>query len=130
MEAQWTRESGRETEVELCKHSGCPKRGPSLTFLKKKDPASLRFTSALNQTPGEVMFARLMSLDSCLYLKEEKKDRKRETVSDRMSSRKLPFSDPISLSMFSILEEESHLKTPFVRFYDKSILWVQCAVKI
>lgn len=45
------RERGRETEVKLCKHSGCPKRGPSLTFLKN-DPASLRFTSALNQTLG------------------------------------------------------------------------------
>lgn len=39
----------RETEVKLCKHSGCPKHGPSLTFLKN-DPSSLCFTSALNQT--------------------------------------------------------------------------------
>lgn len=45
------RKRERETEVKLCKHSGCPKRGPSLTFLKN-DPASLRFTSALNQTRG------------------------------------------------------------------------------
>lgn len=36
--ARWMRE--RETEVELCKHSGCPKHGPSPTFLKN-DPASL-----------------------------------------------------------------------------------------
>lgn len=36
--ASWMRE--RETEVELCKHSGCPKHGPSPTFLKN-DPASL-----------------------------------------------------------------------------------------
>lgn len=49
MEALWMKE--RETEVKLCKHSGCPKRGPSLTFLKN-DPASLRFTSAVNQTRG------------------------------------------------------------------------------
>lgn len=44
------RESGRQ-RYKLCKHSGCPKRGPSPTFLKN-DPASLRFTSALNQTLG------------------------------------------------------------------------------
>lgn len=49
MKARWMRE--RETEVELCKHSGCPKRGPSLTFLKN-DRASLGFTSAVNQTRG------------------------------------------------------------------------------
>ena len=36
--AHWMRE--RETEVELCKHSGCPKHVPSPTFLKN-DPASL-----------------------------------------------------------------------------------------
>lgn len=45
-QALWTK---RETEVKLCKHSGCPKHGPSLTFLKN-DPSSLGFTSALNQT--------------------------------------------------------------------------------
>lgn len=84
MEAQWMREGEkereRETEVKPCKHSGCPKRGPSLTFLKN-DPASLRFTSALNQTRGEVMFAQLMSLDSCFNLEKGRRDGKGETLS-------------------------------------------------